>query len=95
MTTELGERACAGARPQSREAPAGSANVGGLGMVVVGVARIHRTRLLASLSGLKLEAELTSLQASLSAARTRQCSLTGTLGRSTIVLLEGSHPHHQ
>lgn len=66
-----------------------------LGVVVVGTARIHRTRLLASLSGLKLEAELTSLQGSLSASRARQCSLSGTLGRSMIVLLEGKAPNHQ
>ncbi|KAI5636032.1 hypothetical protein NE865_11233 [Phthorimaea operculella] len=65
-----------------------------MGIVVVGVARIHRTRLLASLSGLKLEAEITALQGSLSATRARQWSLTGTLARSTIVLLEGAAPHH-
>lgn len=57
--------------------------------------RIHRTRLLASLSGLKLEAEITSLQASLSASRSRQWSLTGNVGRSMIVLLEGESPNHQ
>lgn len=34
-------------------------------LVVFGVARIHRTRLLATLSGLKLEAEITSLHSSL------------------------------
>ncbi|KAJ0182155.1 hypothetical protein K1T71_002877 [Dendrolimus kikuchii] len=54
-----------------------------------------RTRLLASLSGLKLEAEITSLQASLSASRSRQWSLTGNVGRSMIVLLEGVAPNHQ
>lgn len=81
----------AGAGEAARAAGAG----GALGVVVVGAARIHRTRLLASLSGLKLEAELTSLQAALSCSRSRQCSLSGTLGRSMIVLLEGKAPNHQ
>ncbi|KAF4529365.1 hypothetical protein B566_EDAN016814, partial [Ephemera danica] len=45
-------------------------------LVVFGVARIHRTRLLASLSGLKLEAEITSLHSSVTCRRkTRPASL--------------------
>ncbi|XP_075992779.1 transmembrane protein KIAA1109 homolog tweek [Anticarsia gemmatalis] len=85
------------ARPSSREQNTSnsSSSAANMGIVVVGVARIHRTRLLASLSGLKLEAEITSLQASLSASRSRQWSLTGNLGRTMIVLLEGVAPNHQ
>ncbi|CAH0602821.1 unnamed protein product [Chrysodeixis includens] len=84
-------------RPSSREQNTSnsSSSAANMGMVVVGVARIHRTRLLASLSGLKLEAEITSLQASLSASRSRQWSLTGNLGRTMIVLLEGAAPNQQ
>ncbi|KAJ8729122.1 hypothetical protein PYW08_000703 [Mythimna loreyi] len=84
-------------RPSSREQNTSnsSSSAANMGMVVVGVARIHRTRLLASLSGLKLEAEITSLQASFSASRSRQWSLTGNLGRTMIVLLEGVAPNHQ
>ncbi|KAG6441139.1 hypothetical protein O3G_MSEX001705 [Manduca sexta] len=100
VTTDIPEQyrnSRATARPSSREQNTSnsSSSAANMGIVVVGVARIHRTRLLASLSGLKLEAEITSLQASLSASRSRQWSLSGNLGRSMIVLLEGVAPNHQ
>ncbi|KAK9751645.1 hypothetical protein QE152_g4782 [Popillia japonica] len=69
-------------------------------LVVFGVARIHRTRLLATLSGLKLEAEITSLHSSLTCRKkstpiSLECSLTGQVGRTMIVLLEGVAPNQQ
>lgn len=79
-------------RLQSRD-PVAPAN--GLGIAIFGVVRIHRTRLLASLSGLKLEAEMTSLQVSLTASKISQWSLAGHLGRTMIVLLEGAIPNQQ
>ncbi|CAB3237702.1 unnamed protein product [Arctia plantaginis] len=100
VTTDIPEQyrhSKTAARPSSREQNTSnsSSSATNMGIVVVGVARIHRTRLLASLSGLKLEAEITSLQASLSASRSRQWSLSGNLGRTMIVLLEGVAPNHQ
>ncbi|XP_041971055.1 transmembrane protein KIAA1109 homolog isoform X2 [Aricia agestis] len=97
VSTELPEAYRGRARPSSREQNASnsSSSGSGMGIVVVGHAKIHRTRLLASLSGLKLEAEITSLQCSLSAARARHSSLTGNLGRAAIVLLEGPAHAHQ
>ncbi|PSN42927.1 hypothetical protein C0J52_12032 [Blattella germanica] len=69
-------------------------------LIVFGVARIHRTRLLATLSGLKLEAEITSLHSSLTCRKksrpaSLECSLTGHIGRTMIVLLEGVAPNQQ
>lgn len=69
-------------------------------LIIFGVARIHRTRLLATLSGLKLEAEITSLHASLtwrkkSRPASLECSMTGQIGRTMIVLLEGVAPSQQ
>ncbi|XP_046477858.1 bridge-like lipid transfer protein family member 1 isoform X1 [Neodiprion pinetum] len=69
-------------------------------LIIFGVARIHRTRLLATLSGLKLEAEITSLHASLTRRKksrpaSSECSLTGQIGRTMIVLLEGVAPNQQ
>ncbi|XP_055681343.1 bridge-like lipid transfer protein family member 1 isoform X2 [Lutzomyia longipalpis] len=69
-------------------------------LVVFGVAKIHRTRLLATLSGLKLEAEITALQSSAtwrkkSRPAVLECSLTGHIGRAMIVLLEGVAPSQQ
>lgn len=69
-------------------------------LVVFGVARIHRTRLLATLSGLKLEAEITSLQSSFTCTKKSvpqilECSLAGQIGRTMIVLLEGVAPNLQ
>ncbi|XP_012270662.1 uncharacterized protein KIAA1109 isoform X2 [Orussus abietinus] len=69
-------------------------------LIIFGVAKIHRTRLLATLSGLKLEAEITSLHASLTCRKksrpaSLECSLTGQIGRTMIVLLEGVAPSQQ
>ncbi|CAB0018125.1 unnamed protein product [Nesidiocoris tenuis] len=69
-------------------------------LIVFAVAKIHRTRLLATLSGLKLEAEMTNLHSSLTVRKkTRpsamECSLTGHVGRTMIVLLEGVPPNQQ
>lgn len=69
-------------------------------LVVFGVARIHRTRLLATLSGLKLEAEITNLHSSVTCRKkmkpeSLECSLTGQIGRTMIVLLEGVAPNQQ
>lgn len=69
-------------------------------LVVFGVAKIHRTKLLATLSGLKLEAEITSLHSSLTVRKKSipqilECSLTGQIGRTMIVLLEGVAPNQQ
>ncbi|XP_034943286.1 transmembrane protein KIAA1109 homolog isoform X1 [Chelonus insularis] len=69
-------------------------------LFIFGVAKIHRTRLLATLSGLKLEAEITSLHASLTCRKkskpvSSECSLTGQIGRTMIVLLEGVAPNQQ
>ncbi|KAF7987765.1 hypothetical protein HCN44_003628 [Aphidius gifuensis] len=69
-------------------------------LIIFGVAKIHRTRLLATLSGLKLEAEITSLHSSLTCRKKSkpasfECSLTGQIGRTMIVLLEGVAPSQQ
>lgn len=69
-------------------------------LVVFGIARIHRTRLLATLSGLKLEAEITSLNSSLTIRKKSnpaalESSITGQVGRTMIVLLEGVAPNQQ
>lgn len=69
-------------------------------LMIFGVAKIHRTRLLATLSGLKLEAEITSLQSSAtwrkkSRPMSMECSVTGHVGRAMIVLLEGLPPNQQ
>lgn len=67
---------------------------------IFGIARIQRTRLLATLSGLKLEAEIMNLQASTSYKKKLrpaavEMSLTGHVGQSMIVLLEGVAPNQQ
>uniref|UniRef100_T1J6C2 Bridge-like lipid transfer protein family member 1 C-terminal domain-containing protein n=1 Tax=Strigamia maritima TaxID=126957 RepID=T1J6C2_STRMM len=70
-------------------------------VVVFGVVKIHRTRLLATLSGLKLESELAHLHSSVSyKERSRgttkkwtESSVTGHLGHSRIILLEGIPPN--
>lgn len=69
-------------------------------VVVFGVVKIHRTRLLATLSGLKLEAEITSFHSSTTwRKKTKpvalEFSLTGQIGRAMIVLLEGIAPNQQ
>jgi hypothetical protein len=67
---------------------------------IFGVAKIRRTRLLATLSGLKLEAEITNLQASSGFKKklrppSMELSLTGHVGQAMIVLLEGQAPSQQ
>lgn len=69
-------------------------------LVVFGVAKIQKTRLLATLSGLKLEAEISALHSSAtwrkkSRPAALECSHTGQLGRAMIVLLEGVAPSQQ
>ena len=69
-------------------------------LIVFGVAKIHKTRLLATLSGLKLEAEITTLNSSATWRKkarpvSLECSLTGQVGRAMIVLLEGVAPSQQ
>ncbi|XP_055837347.1 bridge-like lipid transfer protein family member 1 isoform X6 [Episyrphus balteatus] len=69
-------------------------------LIVFGVAKIHKTRLLAMLSGLKLEAEITTLNSSATWRKkarpvSLECSLTGQVGRAMIVLLEGVAPSQQ
>ncbi|KAJ6625032.1 Transmembrane protein, partial [Pseudolycoriella hygida] len=65
-------------------------------LVVFGVAKIQKTRLLATLSGLKLEAEIGSLHSSATwrkkSRAALECSHTGQVGRAMIVLLEGAAP---
>ena len=81
-------------------APADSISQERTRLIVFGVAKIHKTRLLATLSGLKLEAEITTLNSSATwRKKTRpvslECSLTGQVGRAMIVLLEGVAPSQQ
>lgn len=69
-------------------------------LVIFGVAKIHKTRLLATLSGLKLEAEITTLNSTATWRKKArpvalEFSLTGQMGRGMIVLLEGGSPNQQ
>lgn len=69
-------------------------------LIIFAVARIHRTKLLATLSGLKLEAEITNLHSSVTCRRkmrpsSSEYSATGQVGRTSIVLLEGVAPNQQ
>ena len=69
-------------------------------LIIFAVARIHRTKLLATLSGLKLEAEITNLHSSLTCRKkirpvSLEYSVTGQVGRTMIVLLEGVAPNQQ
>ncbi|XP_042881836.1 transmembrane protein KIAA1109 homolog isoform X7 [Penaeus japonicus] len=79
-------------------------------LVVFGLAKIQRTKLLATLSGLKLEAEMNAVHSSLNfrekvrGARTlirstqrttSELSHTGHIGSTMIVLLEGIAPNQQ
>lgn len=69
-------------------------------LIVFGVAKIHKTRLLATLSGLKLESEITTLNSTATWRKkarpvSLECSLTGQVGRAMIVLLEGVVPSQQ
>ncbi|XP_064482137.1 bridge-like lipid transfer protein family member 1 [Ornithodoros turicata] len=71
-------------------------------LVVFGVANIKRVRLLAMLSGLRLESELSGFHASIShkelvrdGHRHSESSGTGQLSHTSVVLLEGQPPNHQ
>lgn len=69
-------------------------------LIIFAVARIHRTKLLATLSGLKLEAEITNLHSSVTCRKkirpmSLEYSVTGQVGRTMIVLLEGVAPNQQ
>ncbi|XP_037958120.1 transmembrane protein KIAA1109 homolog isoform X2 [Teleopsis dalmanni] len=86
--------------PQNRDMLAEPVSFEKTRFVIFGVAKIHKTRLLATLSGLKLEAEITTLNSSTTwRKKTRpvslECSLTGQVGRAMIVLLEGVAPNQQ
>ncbi|XP_050686161.1 transmembrane protein KIAA1109 homolog isoform X6 [Eriocheir sinensis] len=77
--------------------------------VVFGLAKIHKTKLLATLSGLKLEAEMNAVHSSLTfrekvrgaktqvraSHRTSELTHTGHIGDTMIVLLEGIAPNQQ
>ncbi|XP_025833255.1 uncharacterized protein KIAA1109-like, partial [Agrilus planipennis] len=67
-------------------------------LMVFGVARINKTKLLATLSGLKLDAEITGLHSSVTCRNksrpvSLECSVTGQVGRTYIKLLEGVAPN--
>lgn len=72
-------------------------------LVVFGVARIRHTRLLAMLSGLKLEGELNGFHASIThrervrgtSRKWSESSLTGQLGQTMVILSEGISPNQQ
>lgn len=93
VSTELPEQYRRSGRPASRDGAGGGpgAGVPATGrVVVVGAARVHRTRLLASLSGLRLEAELCGAAAQTSWSRARQWAASASLARSTLCVLEGA-----
>ena len=79
-------------------------------LIIFGLAKIQRTKLLATLSGLKLEAEMTAIHSSLTFREkvrgiktptkntqrtTSELSVTGHIGSTMIVLLEGIAPNQQ
>ncbi|KFM73895.1 hypothetical protein X975_01879, partial [Stegodyphus mimosarum] len=72
-------------------------------LVVFGVATVHKTRLLAMLSGLKLEGELNGFHSSLThkervrgtTRKWSESSLAGQLGQAMVVVLEGVPPNQQ
>ncbi|KAL1416686.1 hypothetical protein MTO96_027629 [Rhipicephalus appendiculatus] len=71
-------------------------------LAVFAMGHVKRIRLLAMLSGLRLEAELSGLQASgthketlRERSRQSESSATGRLGPASVVLLEGQPPNHQ
>lgn len=72
-------------------------------LVIFGIATVHKTRLLAMLSGLKLEGELNGFHCSLthkekvrgSTRKWSESSLTGQLGQAMVVVLEGVPPNQQ
>ncbi len=69
-------------------------------LIIFAVATIERTKLLATLSGLKLEAEIKNLHSSLTCKKkirplSLEYSVTGQVGETNIVLLEGVAPNQQ
>ena len=72
-------------------------------LIVFGVAKIRRTKLMATLSGLKLEGEITGLQSSVQykekiRAPTKavvEASVVGNMQETKIMLLEGELPNQQ
>ena len=72
-------------------------------LIVSGIAKIHRTKLMATLSGLKLEGEITGLQSSLQYKEKMraplkgvvEASVVGSMNQTSIVLLEGIPPKQQ
>ncbi len=72
-------------------------------IIVFGIVRIARTKLMATLSGLKLEGEIGGLQTSMQyRERIRapmkgvvEASVLGNVEKTTLVLLEGQHPNQQ
>lgn len=72
-------------------------------LIIFGIATVHKTRLLAMLSGLKLEGELNGFHCSLThkekvrgaTRKWSESSLTGQLGQAMVVVLEGVPPNQQ
>ncbi|XP_054723573.1 bridge-like lipid transfer protein family member 1, partial [Uloborus diversus] len=72
-------------------------------LIVFGVATVHKTRLLAMLSGLKLEGELNGFHSSLThkekvrgaTRKWTESSLASQLGQAMVVVLEGVPPNQQ
>ncbi|XP_037557895.1 uncharacterized protein LOC119434974 [Dermacentor silvarum] len=92
------------ARPGHREMPLrpAAAATERVPLAVFAMGHVKRIRLLAMLSGLRLEAELSGLQASgthketlRDGSRQSESSATGRLGPASVVLLEGQPPNHQ
>ncbi|XP_077518913.1 transmembrane protein KIAA1109 homolog tweek [Amblyomma americanum] len=90
-------------RPSHREMPRPAATASErVSLAVFAMGHVKRIRLLAMLSGLRLEAELSGLQASGTHKETlrdgghqSESSATGRLGPASVVLLEGQPPNHQ
>ncbi|XP_070391011.1 bridge-like lipid transfer protein family member 1 isoform X1 [Dermacentor albipictus] len=98
------ENGDAQARPGHREMPSRPAAAAAerVPLAVFAMGHVKRIRLLAMLSGLRLEAELSGLQASSTHKETlrdgnhqSESSATGRLGPASVVLLEGQPPNHQ
>ncbi|CAN8012116.1 unnamed protein product, partial [Ixodes pacificus] len=89
-------------QPAPRDAPRAAAVPERVPLAVFAVGHVKRIRLLAMLSGLRLEAELSGLQVSGThketleeGLRKSESSATGRLGPTSVVLLEGQPPNHQ
>lgn len=89
-------------REEMPSRPAAAAAAERVPLAVFAMGHVKRIRLLAMLSGLRLEAELSGLQASGTHKETlrdrshqSESSATGRLGPASVVLLEGQPPNHQ